>query len=413
LDQLLLEFRSGLPAVGLDSWNVVLADTEIVSQLTLGQAVFLAHGLKAGGADLDLHDGIVGSMLTVILGAGASYDSDPADPPAPDRTRHKRPPLSNQLFADRFGYAVDRYRACRPLIHDLRHLPAGASIEEELDRITQKAEAGRGDLRLRRQLMAIRYYLADVVSRSTREWSAEFYGVTNYSILVNRLDAWATSAGERILWVDFNYDSLLEEGLRDVTGFRDDELANYVGSLERHVVVKPHGSANWVHLANDDDPQINYNGSGEWISQLVVDRLPHITIGSEFVVGNWLNANGRPAVPAITIPIREKVAFECPTGQFNALVNGLGQTNRLLVIGWAANEENFLALCRQNLKGPYRVQIVCGGVKQAHETSDKLQSRLVRGQHLPSDKGFSDFLASQELDWLLSEDPALGKPRAI
>ncbi len=261
--------------------------------------------------------------------------------------------------------------------------------------------------------MAIRYYLADVISRSTREWSAEFYGVTNYSILANRLDAWATSAGERILWVDFNYDSLLEEGLTDVTGFQDHELAGYVGSLERHVVVKPHGSANWIHVATDDDPQINYQGSGEWISQLVVDRLSHITIGTEFVVGNWLHASGKPAVPAITIPIREKVAFECPQDQLDALGDGLAKTGRLLVIGWAANEENFLALCRQKLKGPYRVQIVCGGAKESNDTSRMLQSRMVGGQHFTSEKGFSDFLASQELDWLLGEDPGLGKPRPL
>jgi hypothetical protein len=352
-------------------------------------------------------------MLTVIFGAGASYDSDPDDPPTPGRIRHKRPPLSRELFADRFGYAVDRYRACRPLIHDLRRLPAGASIEEELDRLTQEAEAGKGNLRLRRQLMAIRYYLADVVSRSTTEWSEEFHGVTNYSILANRLDAWSTATDERILWVNFNYDILFEEGLHDVTGFREQDLKSYVGALQRHLVVKPHGSANWLHDAIDDDPQVNYNGSGEWLSQLVVDRLPYITIGSEFAIGGWLVAHGRAAIPAITIPIREKVAFECPQDQFDALLDGLAQTTRLLVVGWAGNEENFLALCREKLKGRYRVQIVCGDAKASNDTSNMLKSRMVRGQHYASEKGFSEFLASDELKWLLAEDPDLAKPRPL
>src|SRR5207237_1313467 len=154
------------------------------------------------------------------FGAGASYDSNPDSPPTSGQIRPERPPLSDELFADRFGYAVDRYRACRPLIHDLRRLPARTSIEQELGRLTQPAEAGGDNLRLRRQLMAIRYYLADVVLRSTSEWSAGFHGVTNYSILANRLDAWATATDERILWVDFNYDTLFEQGLADVTGFR-------------------------------------------------------------------------------------------------------------------------------------------------------------------------------------------------
>lgn len=351
-------------------------------------------------------------MLTVIFGAGASYDSNPYDPPVPGRLSPGRPPLSRELFEDRFGYAVDRYRACRPLIHRLRTLP-GIPIEEELDRLTQQAESSVSGLRRRRQLTAIRYYLADVVSRSTKQWWEAFHGVTNYTILADRLDEWATKNNECILWVDFNYDSLFEEGLTDVTGFRTHDLANYVGSLDRHVVVKPHGSANWVHTATDEDPQINYNGSGEWISQLVVDRLPHITIGSEFAIGDWMYASGIAKIPAITIPIREKVAFECPLDQLDALADGLAKTTRILVIGWAANEENFLALCRQKLKGRYRIQIVCGDAKGSNDTSNMLHSRMVRGEHYTSEMGFSQFLASNELNWLLAEDPNLSKPRPL
>src|SRR5207248_10578199 len=117
--------------------DVVPADAEVLGGLVLGRPAFLTHCLQADRADFERHGKYrKARMLTVIFGAGASYDSNPDSPPTSGQIRPDRPPLSDELFADRFGYAVDRYRACRPLIHDLRRLPAGTSIEEELDRLT-------------------------------------------------------------------------------------------------------------------------------------------------------------------------------------------------------------------------------------------------------------------------------------
>src|SRR5438105_2029867 len=67
------------------------------------------------------------SMLMVIFGAGASYDSDPTRPSANYvlPTPH-RPPLANQLFDNRpeFAHDLSYFPECIPIVPLLRHADA-------------------------------------------------------------------------------------------------------------------------------------------------------------------------------------------------------------------------------------------------------------------------------------------------
>ena len=74
-------------------------------------------------------------------------------------------------------------------------------LEEELDRLMQ--EADDGDERQRRQLAAVRFYLQEVVATITHVWQKDFQGVTNYSILADRLEKWSAAKkelGSRAWW---------------------------------------------------------------------------------------------------------------------------------------------------------------------------------------------------------------------
>src|ERR1700737_4560383 len=164
-------------------------------------------------------------MVTVIFGAGASYDSVPYKAPRANTNYPNRPPLANELFDFRFGAALDHYRACRPLAARFRQLGA-VPLEEELDRLMQ--EADDGDERQRRQLAAVRFYLQEVIATITHVWQKDFQGVTNYSILADRLEKWSAAKKEPVLWVNFNYDTLLEQGLDDVIRFRPIKVEDYV-----------------------------------------------------------------------------------------------------------------------------------------------------------------------------------------
>jgi hypothetical protein len=348
-------------------------------------------------------------LITVVFGAGASYDSIPYKPVTPGVTYPNRPPLANELFDYRFGNAISNYRAVRPLTFRLRQL-GSVPLEEELDRLMQEAgppggkEEDGGDARLRRQLAAVRFYLQEVVATVTREWPKDYAGITNYSILADRLEKWSAANHEPVLWVNFNYDTLLEEGLDDVIHFRPVKVEDYVRH-DRHKVVKPHGSVNWAHPIIDPDSHVLYGGYGNWLAELMIDRIDQISIDDEIRVtspGNFAD-DGRGLFPALTIPVRQKSAFECPAQHVQVMRDGLRQTKQLLVIGWAGNEENFLRLCRENLPvGEYRIHIVSGDESGAISTAGRLEANLVKGQLSSSQNGFTDFVSGGDLDQVLA-----------
>jgi hypothetical protein len=276
-------------------------------------------------------------------------------------------------------------------------------LEEELDRLMQ--EAFDGDVRLRRQLAAVRFYLQEVIQTVTDVWQKDFQGVTNYSILADRLERWSAAKNEPVLWVNFNYDTLQEQGLDDVIRFRPVKVEDYV-RLDRHKVVKPHGSVNWVHPIVDPDPNVSYGGNGNWVAEQMIDRFGQISIGTEIRVthpGNFAS-DGRGLFPAMTIPVRAKAAFECPAEHVEALRSGLSETRLLLVIGWAGNEENFLRVCRESLpKGQYRIHVVSGDQPGAANTARMLESRFVKGPLSTSSNGFTGFLSDGSLEDLLQK----------
>lgn len=82
-------------------------------------------------------------MLMVIFGAGASYDSVPHRHPAAFPNLANRPPLADELFADRplFTDAMNRFPACEPIIPLLRHRNQGDSVEQVLERLQDQVQA--------------------------------------------------------------------------------------------------------------------------------------------------------------------------------------------------------------------------------------------------------------------------------
>jgi hypothetical protein len=83
-------------------------------------------------------------MLTVIFGAGASYDSDPENPSAeisrPWLDMH-RPPLAKDLFNPHFGSIAENHEDALPLFSQLRRAARRnpPNVEEELEQISLEA----------------------------------------------------------------------------------------------------------------------------------------------------------------------------------------------------------------------------------------------------------------------------------
>ena len=130
-------------------------------------------------------------MLLIIIGAGASFDSDWRRPvPAPGfdpNSNRWRPPLAMDLFdEDRFGEYVADYPPSQGLMAQLRS--AAPSIEQELERIR---DLSKDQEHLPRQLLGVRYYLREVIAQTVRQWKkAKPDEMTNFTRLLTRLEPW-------------------------------------------------------------------------------------------------------------------------------------------------------------------------------------------------------------------------------
>jgi hypothetical protein len=322
-------------------------------------------------------------MLLVIFGAGASYDSvlhfpPPAPPsgsqnncspvivPARAPVEDFRPPLANQLFDNRelFVAVMNNYPACKPLVNLLR---GDIQVERQLAKFEQ--ESGTYPLR-RQQLAAIQYYLHHMLWDCQVRWLRHHQGITNYATLLDALERWRHDHGERICFVTFNYDTILEESITELWKYKFDSLESYTAHPAFRVI-KLHGSIDWgLHLQ---------------------DRLPPLTKPAEIIESatrgiESLGTYGKVSVPArfpdgtlgfpaLAIPVEKKSEFSCPEDHRRALAEVIPNVTKIITIGWRATEQHFLNMLKARLTGlkaGVDLMVVSGDLKGATETNSNL-----------------------------------------
>ncbi len=334
----------------------------------------------------------------VVFGAGASYDSVPSRPPN-RYTMEFRPPLSDELFADRplFVDAVSRFERCLPIVPLLRHIADGDSLEAVLGRL--QAEVGEYPERPK-QLAAVRFYLHFVIWECERHWDDTAKGVTNYKSLLDQIRRWQKSGQETCL-VTFNYDRLLEHVLPSI-GITVSNIDDYVGHAG-FKVVKLHGSVDWAREV--DSPIDDVGNRNTWqVGQELIDRAAEIKVSDRFhmVTEHPIGKLGnRAAFPAIAIPLERKDTFECPSAQLAVLTDFIPKVTKILVIGWKAMDQSFLSLLREHLNGGVFVMTVAGSEEGSRAVAERLNSGGIRGEILPYKGGFTDLVIGRGADDLL------------
>jgi hypothetical protein len=146
----------------------------------------------------------------VIFGAGASYDSCSSFPldEASRSSNALRPPLAKELFLPlpEFRVLSNLYGGrFQPL---LPHLEGQEDLEGILEGLRLKAAY---DIESRRQLLAIQYYLNDLIRLCDASWMKHTHGVTNYKALLNQV-----RVCRHVCLVTFNYDTLIEKALERI-----------------------------------------------------------------------------------------------------------------------------------------------------------------------------------------------------
>lgn len=345
-------------------------------------------------------------MLMVIFGAGASYDSVPEDEWGMGQGMAQstattsgfsspyRPPLTIDLFSKRepFDQALGVYPRCGGLIGELRSVVARkAPLEESLQQYREMADAGNDDLG--KQLLALRFYLRKIIEECASEWMRLAAWVTNYRTLLNRLERHRRETGEQVLLVTFNYDEMLEAALIQTVGANFQELDDYLDGSQGYRLFKPHGSTSWRQLVG--------LSTGTTVEQLI-EEFGSYRIREDFIVKSDERTDSA-FIPALAIPTVAKSLYECPSLHMETLRRDLPDVDRLLVVGWRAQEKTFLDLLSEGISKkptnmpPLQGLVVSGTGESASNVAGLLREAL-DGADIRSSpsRGFSNFLRDED-----------------
>lgn len=359
-------------------------------------------------------------MLLIIVGAGASYDSDWRRPPGGLSSYNQigiawRPPLAKDLFDEnRFGQYVAEYPPSQGLMDQLRK--AAPAVEQELERIR---DLSRDQEHLPRQLLAVRYYLRDLIEETVRRWNAAKPDkMTNFTRLMTRLEPWRQQhppehgAPARVAIVTFNYDTLFEDALTNLLpGFRLLNIDAYIAD-PRYQLFKLHGSVNWWR-----DVQGAVVGNRAWTegssmsppvgwAPTMFDPPGRFTETGTF----HLERGGTysPCIPCVALPTATKgvADFACPENHLVDLMQVLPQVTDVLVIGWRGVEDHFLKEWREvhSTKADRKIHSV-SVVDATHDDAVAVAYRIVTTvgitpETTPTFETFSGFVVDKLDDYL-------------
>ncbi len=343
----------------------------------------------------------------VVFGAGASFGSRPGDS---DVTREdepgltmRRPPLTKDLFSRALSGYANKYPTSRPAIVLLREEmaanPAGL-IEAAIGRF---AEDALTNPERARHMLALRFYLWELIATETETWWAGLNGFTHYAELLARLGRWRAGSGEPVALVTFNYDELLDRSLEAQAG--DLRLNSFDSYIDREDwrLYKLHGSVGWSRgLDRLDGMPINA-GPEQLIPAAHELRLDE----GELLPQSWQHARDqmigqRMFVPGIAVPTDRKNTFECPLEHRDRFVSEVMEVDRLLTIGWRGSEQHVQQILSEHLRPGYRLAICDITQPNVRAIHNNLGLAGKKGTG-PTEfaRGFTGLLAGGELEhWL-------------
>lgn len=342
----------------------------------------------------------------VIFGAGASYDSCPTYPaglPGPGN----RPPLAKDLFDNRqlFVDALDYFPQCKPVVPRLRDpnvLDGHYSIEMLLQEIEEEsATYPRG----KQELLAIRCYLQRAISECQREWQIVTRGVTNHLSLLREIERLRKN-DEQVLLVTFNYDTILDEALKE-RGFRIDRMGDYKIGHPFFKLFKLHGSINWgLELESQIPANVNLSDPPS-VLRSIIENADRLVLSDRYVLcppRSMGVLDNCPVFPAIAIPVQQKSKFVCPELVLKELVSMLPRVTKIITIGWRATEDHFLRLLKAGLQPGLYISVVAGNQKEAEDVRVNVNSALFPNEPVSVAEvaGFTTFIRSRRVEEVLA-----------
>jgi len=335
----------------------------------------------------------MGKTLTVILGAGASYDVIPSVHRGNTvKSSSYAPPLTRGLFEIDANVQKDilsRYPAAQSAASYLRvEIAKGRDIEEILREMRDSPER-----RIQEQMKEIPLYLQELFGRISENYTDE---PVNYNIL---LDKTLISSMEHIMFITLNYDLLLEKALK-MEGVVFNNVSDYIPSGRSWSLIKLHGSVNWGRkLLNTPNKGNDLSGLLDNIHQINIEEDLDGEITLDYSYLNRPHTSNH-MYPALSVPVDGDYKLNCPSKHIEHLQLFLMECRNFLIIGVSGKDQDLLSL----LAGVNNVNSV--GIVGASSVSD-IEEKILKsvgqfqGKVRTYNKGFSDFITN-DLDSFLS-----------
>lgn len=372
----------------------------------LGCAPFTLIDLVAA-EELTLAD----QKVTVILGAGASYDSwngngVPDEPWWPPLAKslfggHKddrRPTGGNKIDrSNTFQNILLRYDGANTIAGDLQqvHIPTEFKFEEYLSSVAANSE-------MFPLFLHVPPYIRDIIWDVSRQFG-RFSG--NYTGLLTGLLA---RTAHEIMFVTLNYDTLLEQDLTRYTQgrYQFQNINDYIESGRKAHVVKIHGSVNWFKALFDYEkwpgditewqPALDYYGLDQLQDSIMVDN--GIQRSDFFTVP--MASKPVPGYPVITAPLADKGTDKlvCPPAHQQAAADFVSECKKFLIIGTSGNDQDLMTLLHENLKEVETVHYISEDEEVAASVKEKFDLKVpaLRSTSVTElERGFGTYLQSR------------------
>lgn len=339
-------------------------------------------------------------MLLVIFGAGASWDCDWRTVANPQHDDGLRLPMTRKLFSltnPAFSAAFNEYDRAQTLIADLQAAMTrdNFQLEIELEHFMEQAPESVDTMK---GLLALQFAFQQGFLRASDTYHRSMAQRTNYTALVSRLESARTRTNEDVVFLTFNYDDLLEKALETGPGsfnnFRD-----YTQS--RFPIFKVHGSVRWCRLSKGTYPKTEEPES--MLNMEIIEEVPEPSNDYRHTIRT--HEQGRVSLPALAIPTRSKTDFVMPIEHTRALGELVPKFDKVLVIGWAGNDEHFSGFLKAHGFHPKRLLVV----SDTFDSAELTRSALVEAAAGPLEH--SDTLPKPNPDALPVDAPPTDEAR--
>jgi hypothetical protein len=215
------------------------------------------------------------------------------------------------------------------------------------------------------KIINVQFYLHDLFIDISRKCINPME--SNYKCLVNLVDDYSVRTGEHVLFVNFNYDLLLEDAMQRCVKYRFANINDYVDYATRKMLLfKPHGSCNFIRKLHPSIAEILpphyemrsvstvaeflYKGNRDLDYILSKVNGDIELLGRDELIRNTDTPELVMYLPQLLIPYKSKDSFVMTEKHELWMEHFLSQIDEIIVIGWKGTEAKFQNLLKKNLE---------------------------------------------------------------